>query len=102
LPYVGARSPETLDIVVATVDGFDLNAVTLLEISVKGPAGKTLPWSWSIVSKTATEIVIRHEFSVDGKDATAPGKYTITGWLLVGSSTRRRLKPVSVQFDTYG
>lgn len=102
MPYVGARDPETLDITVSTIDGFDLSTVTSAELAVKSPKSQALTWTWTIANKTAASLVLRHVFSIDGSDARDAGRYTISGWLLVGSSTRRRIKPVTVQFDTYG
>jgi hypothetical protein len=101
LPYVGARAPEAIDIVIATVNGFDLTTVSSVEIVTKSPKGSTLPWTWTVASATPTELHLVHAFSDNGNDAKEDGKYVVMGWL-VSPSTRRRIKPVSIQFEKYG
>jgi hypothetical protein len=99
MPFVGARSPEAIDIEVKS-STFDLSAVSSIEITVRSPARKVLDWAWSIETPTVGSIHLVHAFSNDGLDAPVEGKYTISGWL-VTASTRRRIKPITIKFERY-
>jgi hypothetical protein len=98
--YVGARSPERVDLTVTSAD-LDLTTVTSLELELDAPAAAgTVSWSWSIVSASASTMLLRHIFAVSGEDVPARGPYTIRGWL-VSPSTRRRITPVTIVAERY-
>ena len=105
MPFVGARGSRDgpIDITVATVGGFDLSAVTSSDLVVQDQSGAVLPasrWTWSISGASASSVHLIHAFSEDGLDATTAGQYTVSGFVVTPSASRR-ISPVRIQFERY-
>lgn len=92
------RSPEYIELVVyrpADDTGFDYNDITSVDITVHGPRG-VLSWDWTTTIESATVVRLRHAFASDGSDATSPGIYSFTGWL-ISAASRRRIRKATVE-----
>lgn len=108
--YVGARSPETIELTVTrhTTDTLDLTGVTSIEaidgtvgkLTTTSPSGAVSLWDWTISNQLAASLVLSHTFSIDGSEVGTQGVWTVCGWLTT-PSTRRRLRAFKLTFVSY-
>lgn len=82
--YVGAAAPEYLLFTrsaVAAPDGYlpDLSLVTsaTFEVATPGATSPTVTWTATIVSQSASQIVLKYVFAADGSDVPVRGTYAV-------------------------
>ncbi len=95
--FINAVDPESLDITVATVDGFDLSTVVSTDLTVISPQKRSLSWTWTIGDASPTSLHLLHTFN---GSASVVGNYVISGWV-VSATTRRRIIPVTIEGRRY-
>lgn len=99
--YAGARDPEAITVTwVRTDPTFDTSTVTSGELHVSD-GETTVVRPCEVVSRTESQVVLKHTFDPGGTETAEPGQYGVGTVLVLSSGKTRRGVPFKMTVLEY-